>query len=46
MVSSQEKVNIALELIENGALSYIQKSSSDINKIDEVIRKIEKSYIF
>jgi DNA-binding NarL/FixJ family response regulator len=46
MVSSQEKVNIALKLIENGAYSYIQKSSNDINKIDEVIQEIEKSYSF
>ena len=46
MVSSQEKVNITLKLIENGAYSYIQKSSNDINKIDEVIQEIEKSYSF
>lgn len=43
MVSSQEKVNIALKLIENGAISYIQKSSNDINQIDEIINRIESS---
>jgi len=46
MVSSQEKVNIALKLIESGAYSYIQKSSNDINQIDEIIHKIESSYVF
>jgi DNA-binding NtrC family response regulator len=45
MVSSQEKVNIALKLIENGAYSYIQKSSNDINQIDEIINRIENSSI-
>ena len=46
MVSSQEKVNIALKLIESGAYSYIQKSSNDINQIDEIIHNIESSYVF
>ena len=43
---TQEKVNIALKLIESGAYSYIQKSSNDINQIDEIIHKIESSYVF
>lgn len=45
MVSSQEKVNIALKLIENDAYSYIQKRSNDINQIDEIINRIENSSI-